>query len=194
MENVPGMLKKANSKRYLQDVVGELIKLGYQVRAMLLNAFDYGDPQRRKRVFLLAAKKGFPLPQVPTPVSQEERVVVDETLGDLETVDPVSGNNNPVNVNGSLVYDHRIDPYPPREYEVKCLKRGEPSRTVRRTNGMLHYEHNRDLTVRERARLQSFPDDYHFSGTPKDQSDQIGNAVPVNLAAAVGRSIIESYK
>lgn len=53
-----------------------------------------------------------------------------------------------------------------------------------------HPEENRPLTVREYARIQTFPDDWQFSGPVSTQYKQIGNAVPVNLAVAVGRRLI----
>lgn len=53
-----------------------------------------------------------------------------------------------------------------------------------------HPEETRPLTVREYARIQTFPDEWSFAGSISSQYKQIGNAVPVNLAAAVGRSLI----
>ena len=53
-----------------------------------------------------------------------------------------------------------------------------------------HPEETRPLTVREYARIQTFPDDWHFAGPITSQYKQIGNAVPINLAWAVGRSVI----
>ena len=53
-----------------------------------------------------------------------------------------------------------------------------------------HPEETRPLTVREYARIQTFPDDWDFEGSLTAQYKQIGNAVPVNLAYAVGRSLI----
>jgi DNA (cytosine-5)-methyltransferase 1 len=53
-----------------------------------------------------------------------------------------------------------------------------------------HPEHTRPLTVREYARIQTFPDSWQFCGSTSSQYKQIGNAVPVNLAYAVARSLI----
>ena len=53
-----------------------------------------------------------------------------------------------------------------------------------------HPDETRPLTVREYARIQTFPDDWNFSGSLTDQYKQIGNAVPVNLAYAISRSLI----
>ena len=54
-----------------------------------------------------------------------------------------------------------------------------------------HPDETRPLTVREYARIQTFPDHWQFSGSLSSQYKQIGNAVPVNLAHAVGRSVID---
>jgi DNA (cytosine-5)-methyltransferase 1 len=53
-----------------------------------------------------------------------------------------------------------------------------------------HPEESRPLTVREYARIQTFPDEWIFSGSLSSQYKQIGNAVPVNLAFAMGKSLI----
>lgn len=195
MENVGGIMSTAGKKRYLQEVVAELLKMEYQVRMMLLNAEDYGVPQDRKRVFLLAAKKGFLLPKVPSPLPPGARLTVEKALGNLETVKPIE-DGVPVMVNdkSDLLYDHRIEEEWVHRGRMDYLQVGKTANTVRRCNGIMHYRYDRLLTIRERARLQSFPDSYHFCGTPVQQSDQIGNAVPVNLAEAVGRSIMECYR
>ncbi len=71
----------------------------------------------------------------------------------------------------------------------------EPSLTLtcapaQNQTGRCHPVETRPLTVREYARIQTFPDDWEFSGGTMSQYKQIGNAVPVNLAAAIGRSLI----
>lgn len=57
-----------------------------------------------------------------------------------------------------------------------------------------HPNENRSFTIRESARIQSFPDTWNFSGSIYSKYKQIGNAVPVNLAKEIGLSIIETLK
>jgi site-specific DNA-cytosine methylase len=68
-----------------------------------------------------------------------------------------------------IIYDHRIEPQSAR-FRRDCLEQGVAAPTLCRRNGLTHYRHDRALTLRERARLQAFPDDYHFCGRPSEQS------------------------
>ena len=78
---------------------------------------------------------------------------------------------------------------------ARRLSWDEPSLTLtcapaQKQTERCHPEETRPLTVREYARIQTFPDDWEFSGPLTAQYKQIGNAVPVNLAYAVGRSLV----
>ena len=80
------------------------------------------------------------------------------------------------------------------------LERNKPSTTI--TNNLatpsalrcIHYEQNRALTPREGARIQSFPDWYHFEGNRTDVARQVGNAVPPLMAIAFANKIIETLE
>ncbi len=81
---------------------------------------------------------------------------------------------------------------------ARRLSLDEPSLTLTCAPAMkqterCHPTETRPLTVREYARIQTFPDDWEFCGNMTDKYKQIGNAVPVNLAAAVGRSLIRLF-
>lgn len=193
MENVHGILNP-NHVHYLQWVAAEMLKMDYQVQISLVNARHYGVPQHRLRMILLAAKKGFPLPESPAVLRNRQRVPlsVNEALSDLELIDPVQSGVPVTCQTGHLVFDH-IEWKPHHTKSVR-LQRGGPAPTLCRRNIIQHYRHDRDLTLRERARLQSFPDDYCFCGSPEEQADQIGNAVPVRLAKAIGDSIMKAYQ
>ena len=109
-------------------------------------------------------------------------------------------------------YWRDIDPNIAKDYMKSCWNMGggrtgilrrlsldEPSLTVLTTPQMkqtdrCHPLENRPFSIRENARIQSFPDEWCFCGSVAEQYKQIGNAVPVNLAYEIGREIINSLK
>jgi DNA (cytosine-5)-methyltransferase 1 len=170
------------------------------VRLSILNAADYGDPQSRMRVFLFCACSGVPLPVFPTPthgVDNAVTVTARDALKSLELVNPVPGSGrvlvkDPVDGSFRVVTNHNLESTEIKA-ESKPLRADAPANTVLRQNGVEHYSLPRGLTIRERARLQSFPDDYQFCGSLIERSNQIGNAVPVNVAHAVAKTLYESH-
>ena len=192
-----------------ERIVRSLAAIGYRVEYKLLNAADYGVPQRRERVIFIGTRLDvpivFPMPTHREPSSNGSLVDADlpewvttrEAITDLETrevdiewsheftrhkpdfVDRL--HRTPV---GGSVYEGYSDAWyrqPP----------DEPSRTVKENHGgvFVHYNQPRVMTPRELARLQSFPDDFIFSGPKSKVLVQIGNAVPPGLGAAIGRSV-----
>lgn len=82
---------------------------------------------------------------------------------------------------------------------LRKMSLDEPSLTILTTPQMkqtdrCHPIENRPFTVRESARIQSFPDDWEFCGSMANKYKQIGNAVPCNLAYEIGKEIIKSLK
>ena len=78
---------------------------------------------------------------------------------------------------------------------MKRLSLNEPSLTIlcspqQKQTERCHPDETRPLTVREYARIQTFPDNWEFMGSMSSQYKQIGNAVPVNLGYAVARSLV----
>lgn len=208
--------------------------LRYQVICQLLNAANYGVPQRRERVFFVGFRSDlgvkWSFDEVPRTHSQErlfweqwvsreywerhgvsqprvpERLAakVDALRSSLsepaeqawQTVrDAIS--DLPAKPDGSVA-DHTFRPgarsYPghtgsPYDEPAKTLKAGVHGvpggeNMLRYPNGKVRY-----FSVREAARLQTFPDDYIFHGAWSETMRQLGNAVPVDLGAAVARSI-----
>ena len=185
-------------------ITQEFQKLGYTVKYKLLNAADFGVPQRRERVIFvgfkdknLSNKYSFP-----EPTHIDNWVSVKTAIDDLKT--------KPESIKDSHIYTKHSDQVIEK---IKNTKIGEsmnpkykeaffrcypdqPSTTVKANNGgvFLHYSEDRVMTPRELARLQSFPDDYLFSGCKSNILKQLGNAVPCGLSAVVAKSILETFK
>ncbi len=200
----------------LRESVPELIvrrfaDIGYRVEYRVLNAADFGVPQRRERVIFIGTALDTPI-RFPNPTHRQPSsavnlfgddllpwVTTQEAIGDLEQApEDVEWSHEytrhkpdfaerldstPV---GSSVYEGFADAWyrqPP----------DEPSRTVKENHGgvFVHYSQPRVLTPRELARLQSFPDSFRFSGPKSKVLVQIGNAVPPLLGKAIGAAVRE---
>ncbi|HLL90840.1 MAG TPA: DNA cytosine methyltransferase [Tepidisphaeraceae bacterium] len=189
-ENVRGMLYR--NRDYLAGIVRRLESFGYMVEEpRVLNAVQYGVPQNRQRLFVVAHRGRWAWPD---PVTAQPNTA-GEALGSLATRWDA----------GSKFLTPSMDGYVARyERASKCVRPrdlhlGEPSRTVTcrnlcgATGDMLRVRlpdgRRRRLTVREGARLQSFPDWFEFCGTEDQQFAQIGNAVPPLLARAIAGSV-----
>jgi DNA (cytosine-5)-methyltransferase 1 len=201
-ENVLGLWDRKN-RYYLKTLLVDLMKLGYQVRCTKLTALDYGDPQKRERLFIFAAHKAAILPGIPpkthgneSTLHQHPYTTVREALYGLEK--PNSGDSSDDDSNSRELGDDSQDERPnaPTGDPQVQLQADSPACTVRASKPPMHYDQNRPLTVREAAALQSFPADFRFSSgmnnSKATQYRQIGNAVPVEMATAVARSVRQS--
>lgn len=216
----------------------------YNVVSELLNAANYGVPQRRERVFIVGFRSdlgvgwSFPkgthseeallrskwitgnywdrhgVPQKQRPVLEKRRAARVERLRHdysfsegsapwLTVRDAISDLPDPEIFPGNGIPNHRHNPGA-RTYKghtgsrlddpAKTLKAGDHGvpggeNMLARADGSVRY-----FTVREAARLQTFPDDYVFRGAWTEAMRQLGNAVPVLLAEVVARSVANSVR
>ena len=217
-ENVRGLLKHEEGKT-LNVISNVIDELGYElVEPRVLKAMFYQVPQKRERLFLIGIRKDL-APHVrfnwPSPYSRIMTMRDALKKGALFNSDvPVSqGQSYPARKAEILSkippggYWRDLPDDLQREYMKKSYFLGggktgmarrlswdEPSLTLtcspaQKQTERCHPEETRPLTVREYARIQTFPDTWIFSGPITAQYKQIGNAVPVNLAYAVGRAL-----
>lgn len=218
-ENVRGLLNHDNG-RTLETIKGIIDELGYfLVDPRVLKAIFYQVPQKRERLFLVAIRKDLAKKVIfkwPSPYQRIMTVKDALKKGALYNCDvPKSqGMKYPkrkIEILSQVPeggYWRDLPDELQREYMMKSYFLGggktgiarrlawnEPSLTLtcspaQKQTERCHPEETRPLTVREYARIQTFPDDWLFSGPMGAQYKQIGNAVPINLAYAVGRSLI----
>lgn len=221
-ENVKGLTSHDNG-RTIDVIKNTIAELGYTlVEPEVLKAIMYKVPQKRERIILIAIRNDIvdkvtfkypdPYKRVVTlrdaffkgdlyecDVPESEGQIYPKRKFEIMSMVPEGGDwrNLPEDIQ--------------REYlkgsfhlgggktgMARRLAMDEPSLTLTCAPAMkqterCHPVETRPLTVREYARIQTFPDDWQFAGKRDEQYKQIGNAVPVNLAAAVGRSLIRLF-
>jgi DNA (cytosine-5)-methyltransferase 1 len=218
-ENVRGLLNH-DKGRTLETIKHTISNLGYVlVPERVLKAIHYQVPQKRERLFLVAVRQDLAdVLRFEWPVENKRVYSMADALkkGDLFDGDvPISeGQKYPARKKEILAMvppggcwrdlpDEIQREYMKASYYLGGGKTGmarrlawnEPSLTLtcapaQNQTERCHPDETRPLTVREYARIQTFPDDWVFIGAVSQQYKQIGNAVPVNLAFAVGRSLV----
>lgn len=213
LENVRGLTTHDNG-RTLETMIEVFENLGYEIVWNILNAWDYDTAQKRERIFMVGIRNDLVEKQEYSylyPKPQEYKPVLKDVLKNVPDSEGRVYNEKKYNVMklvppGGCWIDLPEDiakEYMKNSYYLGGGKRGmarrmswdEPSLTLTTAPDMkqterCHPEETRPFTVREYARIQSFPDDWKFYGGITSQYRQIGNAVPVTLATFVGKSII----
>jgi DNA (cytosine-5)-methyltransferase 1 len=212
-ENVSGMLAKRHSEA-VQNIVKHFEDAGYDVYIKLLNASDFGVPQDRKRVFYVGIKKdlgavfNFPKPMT-------EKIPLSKAIGDLQdSVLPALATNK-TNGDNCIVSNHeymiggfssifmsrnRVRAWDEQSFTIQAGGRHAPIHP--QAPKMTFIEQNkrefvkgkedlyRRLSVRECARIQTFPDNFKFYYHDlADAYKMIGNAVPVRLAYIMAKAV-----
>ena len=182
-ENVKGLLMPVN-KEFYEEILSAFKGLNYSVSANVYLAADYGVPQMRERVFIVGTKGRAKKFQPPMPaVTPAAWTTAQEALDDLAAM--------PENPATNHIWSRAEKS---SEQGSRYLKSDKPADTMRAEchgNIQFHYNRRRRLSMREAARIQSFPDNFIFSGGLRETERQVGNAVPPVLAWHVAKAVRE---
>lgn len=218
-ENVGG-IRSANDGMAFKQVLADIEASGYRITPHLYRFEDYGVPQTRHRVLLVGLRNDLPYEfRVPKPThgpGLKKFVSAGDALGQpyptgieiahreltrqsprvierLKLIDPGENAFNAkrmtdeyrLNVRGATL-----------SHIYRRLKKDEPSYTITGSGGggthVYHWEENRALTNRERARIQTFPDTFNFAGSRESVRKQIGMAVPPTGAQAIFEALFKT--
>lgn len=210
-ENVKGMLSKKN-KPVFDGFIREFEECGYVVSWKLMNAFDYGVAQDRWRVIIVGVQENAGIKFVFPKPAAEKFVLHDVLQGLPEPVSALEKNNhNPaVNMNAHEYFTggfssmfmsrNRVRSWDEPSFTIQASGRHAPlhpqaPKMLKTDSDSFmfapgHENEYRRLTVRECARIQTFPDDFEF--IYQDVSDgykMVGNAVPVQLANVIAQAL-----
>lgn len=224
IENVKGLVNHDGGNT-LKAIISVMESFGYIVSYKVLNASDFGVPQNRERVFIVGIKSDqfkFPL------AMSKETPTVKETIDDLVGKENTFHNHEPMKHTKRIVERFKTIKQGKGLKDVpdkhKQRKRGDATKISGKTyysnnrrliedqpapticasfqSNFIHYSQHRNLTAREAARLQGFPDTFVFKGKRTTMSwekylsqyQQIGNAVPPPLAKVIAKSLKKYVK
>ncbi len=215
-ENVSGMLA-ARHTNAVDNFLRLFNEAGYNVNLKMLNANDYGVPEDRDRVFYIGFRKDLGIINFEYPQPQDHKPTLREAIWDLRKNAIQAKEHNKTNGTECFVPNHEyfVGSFSPIFMSRNRVRSwDEPGFTVQASGRqcqlhpqapkMIKIEANkqifvpgqehlyRRMTVREVARVQSFPDEFQFIYDEVDYGyKMIGNAVPVNLAYYIAQSIIK---
>lgn len=198
-ENVKGILS-LDGGEVIKTIVEEFASIGYTVQYKLLNAADYGVPQKRMRVIIIGVRNDVNAEfTYPKPTHSEDRdsgllpwVTMRNAIADIPDPDGPNANEVPNNI-----YSHyKVKPRNFTGHRPSDGDKPSPTILARGDGGggvcaIPHYNGLRRLSIRESATIQTFPLDYEFHGKMNSCYRQIGNAVSVELARKLAIQIRE---
>ena len=213
-ENVKGLVTHDKGQTF-QTMLKVLEGVEYKVVYKVLNALDYGVAQKRQRVVIIGIRKDIKekiKDEFEFPKPYEKQLTLKDILKDVPPSPCATYNEKKKEVlkyvkpggcwrdlPDDVARDYMKTTYfmgGGRTGIARRLSWDEPGLTVlcspsQKQTERCHPDELRPFSIRENARIQSFPDDWEFCGSLSQQYKQIGNAVPVNLAKEIGLSIIK---
>lgn len=210
-ENVEGLVRH-DKGRTLSTMIDVLTNMGYYVQFKVLNSVNFNVPQKRKRIILVGTREGI---NFTYPKANKKILTIKDALKNVPESEGILYSEKRKEVlklvpPGGCWVDLPEDikkEFMGKSYYSGGGKRGmarrmswnEPCLTLttspsQKQTERCHPEKTRPFTIREYARIQTFPDDWEFVGGKTSQYKQIGNAVPVKLGEAIGKQLIKALR
>ena len=213
-ENVGGLMS-ANEGRAFQIILQELMDAGYSITPHLYRFEEYDVPQARHRIIIIGVRSDTCVKfKVPAPISLQyrtSRMAIEEppipadahnnerTRQSKQVIERLKHIKQGENAFNAELPDHlKINVKGAKISQIyKRLNPDKPAYTVTGSGGggthVYHWSENRALTNRERARLQTFPDDYVFYGSKESVRKQIGMALPPDGTKIILDAVLKSF-
>jgi len=212
-ENVKGLVNHDNGQT-LSTMIEIFEQKGYKIFWNVLNAWNYGVAQKRERIVIIGIRNDlvgkqkysykFPAPELYKPVLKDVLENVPKSIGQefseykKRVMELVPAGGSWVDLPEEIAKEYMGASWfsgGGRRGMARRLSWDEPSLTLttspsQKQTERCHPNETRPFTTREYARIQSFPDDWEFYGGIGAVYRQIGNAVPVKLAEAIGKSVV----
>ena len=209
-ENVKGLLTHDQGRTY-KTILDIFRAEGYNVQTKLMNAWEYGTPQKRERLIMIGIRNNLTI-KINYPTPHKYKPVLRDILFDVPQSDGMQYSEHKRklfelvppggcwrDVPKDIAEDYMKNCWNMNGGRTGILRRlslDEPSLAVltspsQKQTERCHPLETRPFTIRENARCQDFPDDWVFSGSVSQQYKQVGNAVPVNLAYEIAKKIYE---
>ncbi len=215
-ENVGGLMSANQGKSFLK-ILEDLRSAGkgYKLTVHKYKFEEYGIPQKRHRIIIVGVRKDLKLTfQIPQPTHVRRHITAQESL-EIPPINLNTANHNFMKVSDKVIRRLKyIKPWKniwnsdmPEDLRINCtssrlshiyrrLSSDRPSYTITGSGGGgtygYHWKEHRPLTNRERARLQTFPDDFVFTGSRNSVRKQIGMAVPPQMAKVLFEAVIKT--
>lgn len=194
-ENVKGILTLGDGS-IIKAIIAEFADKGYTVTYKLLNAADYGVPQDRMRVIIVGVKEGLGEFEFPRPV--EKKVTLWDALSDFSDPDADEVCNAPYS--SRYMSRNRKRGWSESSYTIPAMAKQVPLHPsspdmirIGKDEWTFGDGETRRFSWKEAAAVQTFPRNLEFSGDLTKKYLQIGNAVPVKLAEAIGRAVMNQF-
>ena len=214
-ENVRGLLSHDKGRTF-ETISSVFESLNYQIQHKVLNACYYGVGQKRERIIVIGIRNDladriafeYPIPDEKWTTLKTALKDCPKSIGETysekkkKVMDLVPAGGCWIDLPDEVARDYMKTSYYSgggRRGMARRIAWDEPCLTLttspsQKQTERCHPEETRPFTVREYARIQSFPDSWTFTGTMSEQYKQIGNAVPVELARRVGVQIVKALE